>query len=90
MLVGLGGNNGSSFMGMVLANKFNLTWSTKRGEQKANFIGSLTQSTAIRLGKCEGEDAFIPFKQILPMVEPVDLVVGGWDINNMNLFDFKC
>jgi hypothetical protein len=87
MLVGIGGNNGSSFVGMVLANKHKISWSTKKGEQHANFLGSLTQATAIRLGKCGEEDVFIPFKEILPMIDPVELSVTGWDINNMNLYD---
>jgi myo-inositol-1-phosphate synthase len=29
----------------------------------------------------------VPFKSVLPMVEPSDLVVGGWDISSMNLAD---
>jgi myo-inositol-1-phosphate synthase len=35
MLVGLGGNNGSTFTAGLIANKKNLTWATKSGEQKA-------------------------------------------------------
>ena len=86
MLVGMGGNNGSSFCGMVLANRHKIEWETKRGSIKANFLGSLTQATSIRLGRCEDREIYIPFKNVLPMVEPVDLCLGGWDINNMNLF----
>lgn len=33
------------------------------------------------------EDVFKPIKELLPMVDPVDIVVSGWDINNANLFD---
>jgi myo-inositol-1-phosphate synthase len=29
----------------------------------------------------------VPFKSLLPMVEPGDLVIGGWDISSMNLAD---
>ena len=32
MLVGLGGNNGSTFTAGVIANKKNLSWDTKQGE----------------------------------------------------------
>jgi myo-inositol-1-phosphate synthase len=32
MLVGLGGNNGTTFTGGVLANKHNISWMTKRGQ----------------------------------------------------------
>jgi myo-inositol-1-phosphate synthase len=42
MLVGLGGNNGSTFTAGVLANRKNLSWATKNGEQHANFYGSFT------------------------------------------------
>ena len=30
-------------------------------------------------------DVHIPFKSLLPMVNPDDLVLGGWDINSANL-----
>ena len=42
MLVGLGGNNGSTFTAGVLANKKKLSWATKSGESSANFLGSFT------------------------------------------------
>jgi len=42
MLVGLGGNNGSTFIAGILANKRQLSWQTRNGEQKANFYGSFT------------------------------------------------
>jgi myo-inositol-1-phosphate synthase len=42
MLVGLGGNNGSTFTAGVLANRQGLTWATKNGEVKANMFGSFT------------------------------------------------
>jgi len=42
MLVGIGGNNGSTFVAGVLANKKKMEWETKQGTQKANFYGSFT------------------------------------------------
>lgn len=42
MLVGLGGNNGSTFTAGVLANRKRLSWATKAGESSANFYGSFT------------------------------------------------
>jgi myo-inositol-1-phosphate synthase len=42
MLVGLGGNNGSTFTAGVLANRKQLHWDTKNGEVSANFYGSFT------------------------------------------------
>jgi myo-inositol-1-phosphate synthase len=50
MLVGLGGNNGSTFTAGVLANRKNLTWETKNGEVSANFFGSFTQSATTHVG----------------------------------------
>ena len=34
-----------------------------------------------------GEEIHVPFKGLLPIVEPEDLVIGGWDISNLNLAD---
>ncbi len=28
---------------------------------------------------------FVPFKALLPMVEPTDIVLGGWDISGLNM-----
>ena len=42
MLVGLGGNNGSTFTAGVIANKKKLNWATRSGESSANFYGSFT------------------------------------------------
>lgn len=93
MLVGLGGNNGSTFTAGVIANKKHLAWDTKQGEQKANFYGSFTQSATTHCGfkfdeKTGGlTDVFKPIKDLLPMVSPVDFEVTGWDISNANLYD---
>jgi myo-inositol-1-phosphate synthase len=87
MLVGLGGNNGSTITAGVLANRNAMKWNTKEGECAANYYGSLTQASTVRLGFNEetGENVHVPFKSLLPMVEPNDLVIGGWDINKDNL-----
>lgn len=88
MLVGLGGNNGSTVVGMCVANKLNIQWRTKNGMQSPNYFGSLSQATTVRLGATkDGQEVFTPFNKIVPMVNPNDLVIGGWDINNMNLAD---
>lgn len=50
MLVGLGGNNGSTFTAGILANRKHLTWETKQGEVSANFFGSFTQSATTHVG----------------------------------------
>ena len=89
MLVGWGGNNGTTITAGVLANKLNLSWETKEGVRRADYLGSLTQSSTVRLGldATTGESVHIPFKSMLPMVEPNDLVIGGWDISSMSLVD---
>jgi myo-inositol-1-phosphate synthase len=86
MLIGWGGNNGSTITAGLLANKLGISWNTLQGIQKPDFYGSLTQASTLCLGTDEhGDNTFIPFKKILPMVEPTSLVVGGWDISSTNL-----
>ncbi|GAB9465828.1 Inositol-3-phosphate synthase [Globisporangium polare] len=86
MIVGIGGNNGSTLVASVLANKLGLTWTTKEGVQHPNYFGSVTQASTVRLGtNSNGEGVYIPFYNLLPMVSPNDLVIGGWDISSLNL-----
>ena len=81
MLVGLGGNNGTTFTAGIMANKRGLSWQTKEREIKANYFGSLTQASTVRLGSnSDGEPVYVPLKNLLPMVEPNDVEIGGWDI----------
>lgn len=87
MLVGLGGNNGTTLLAGVLANKHGITWMTKEGLKTPNYFGSLTQASTLRVGNYEGEEVYVPFKSLLPMVEPNDIVFGGWDISGMNCAD---
>ena len=88
MMVGWGGNNGTTITGGIIANKLGITWQTKSGLQKPNYFGSLTQATTIRVGSsADGKNVHVPFKNIAPMVSPNDLVIGGWDISKMNLAD---
>lgn len=69
MLVGWGGNNGSTFTAAILANKQGLSWPTRRGIQHSNWFGSITQASTVRLGNGEyGEDIYVPFHKLLPMV----------------------
>lgn len=92
MLVGWGGNNGSTFTAGVIANKKNATWTTKNGTQKANFFGSMTQSVSAHVGfrrkeNGELEDIFKTVKDIVPLVNPTDLEITGWDISSLNLYE---
>ena len=87
MLVGWGGNNGTTVTAGILANRRNLVWETKEGHREANYYGSLVMASTLKLGADAktNQDVNIPFNQILPMVNPNDLVIGGWDISKMNL-----
>ena len=86
MLVGWGGNNGSTVTGAILANKLGLEWQDREGVKTPNYWGSVTQASTVKLGTDEEHnDVFVPMKSMLPMVEPNELVIGGWDINSANL-----
>ena len=86
LLVGWGGNNGTTLTSGVLANRHHLTWDTKTGTQTANYFGSLTQCSTIRLGNTDdGNEVHVPFNTVLPMISPSDLVIGGWDISGMDM-----
>ena len=73
MLVGLGGNNGSTLVGGVIANREGITWKTKEGVRVPNYFGSLTQSSTCRVGSVKGQEVFTPFKTLLPMVNPNEI-----------------
>ncbi|KAI9282290.1 hypothetical protein BY458DRAFT_449587 [Sporodiniella umbellata] len=86
MMVGWGGNNGSTLTAAILAHKHKMTWHTKSGLQHPNYFGSVTQSSTVRLGSdADGKDVHVPLKDLLPMVNPTDIVIGGWDISSKNL-----
>jgi len=86
MLVGLGGNNGSTCVAGAIANKLGMTWETKHGTCKANYWGSLLMASTTKLGNdAHGNAIHTPLKNMLPMLHPNDIVWGGWDINSMHL-----
>ena len=88
MIVGWGGNNGTTVTNGILANRLSLKWETKRGEVKANYHGSLTQCSTTYLGQDDKGTTYVaPFKSLLPMVNPSDIVVSGWDISKLNIYE---
>jgi len=88
MLVGLGGNNGTTTMGGIIANREGISWRTRTGVQTPNYFGSIIQSSTMRMGFTDnGDEVTIPIGKIVPMVNPNDIVIGGWDICNMNMAD---
>lgn len=87
MLVGWGGNNGSTVTAGIIANRRGLVWDTREGKQAANYYGSVVMGSTMKLGtdSTTGKEVNVPFHNILPMVHPNDLVIGGWDISALNL-----
>ncbi|XP_055598362.1 inositol-3-phosphate synthase [Uranotaenia lowii] len=86
MLVGWGGNNGSTLTAALEANKRGLEWRTRTGVQKANWYGSITQASTVLLGTdANGQDVHVPMNKMIPMVNPDDIVVDGWDISSLNI-----
>jgi len=87
MLVGLGGNNGTTVTAGILANRQSLTWDTREGPRAANYYGSVVMSSTVKLGTeaKTGREINVPLNDMLPMVHPNDLAIGGWDISGMDL-----
>jgi len=86
MLVGWGGNNGSTVTASVIANRERMSWRTRQGVHYADYFGSVTQCSTVRLGYTKGrQEVCVPFNTVVPMVNPNDFVVGGWDISSKNL-----
>ena len=72
-MVGFGGNNGTTILGGLLANKHKVTWETKKGEQTANMYGSMTQCSTMKIAETETSEVFLPFKEVLPLLDPTEL-----------------
>ncbi|KAK2807257.1 Inositol-3-phosphate synthase 1 [Emmonsiellopsis sp. PD_5] len=89
MLVGWGGNNGTTVTAGIIANRRGLVWDTREGKRAANYYGSVVMGSTVKLGTDPetAEEVNIPFHDLLPMVHPNDLAIGGWDISGMNLSD---
>lgn len=86
MLVGWGGNNGTTVTAGVLANRFGMTWRTRRGMQSADWTGSVVMASTVRVGSTAGgRDVYSPLRSLLPIVDPSTLELGGWDVSGMPL-----
>lgn len=86
LVVGLGGNNGSTLCAAVAANRHNISFHNKSGIVEPNYFGSVTQSSTIKLGvDANGKDVYAPFNEVVPMLHPNDFVIGGWDISKLNV-----
>ena len=89
MMVGWGGNNGSTLTASLLAHQHKINWKSRRGVEKPNFYGSLVMASTVTLGfdVDSGREVSAPIYQMAPFVDPNSLVIGGWDISSMNLAD---
>ena len=87
MLVGWGGNNGTTVTAGIIANRKKMVWDTREGKRAANYYGSVVMGSTIKLGTeaKTGKEINIPFHDVLPMVHPNDLVIGGWDISGLDM-----
>ncbi|KAJ6487636.1 hypothetical protein C8R45DRAFT_1143877 [Mycena sanguinolenta] len=87
MMIGMSGNNGSTLCATILANRHNIVWHTKNGVQQPNYIGSVLRASTVRIGtdSSTGQDVHVPISDVLPMVHPNDLVLGGWDISGLTM-----
>ena len=87
MVVGLGGNNGSTLAAGLIAHRNNIKWSNKTGEHSVHFYGSMSQYGSVHIGYDKNNKAHSRlFKDIGNMYAPEDIIIGGWDINSDNLF----
>lgn len=59
----------------------------KRGLQKPNYYGSITQCSTMKVGVFDNQEVYETMNRVLPMVNPSDLVIGGWDISNKNVYE---
>ncbi|XP_041367324.1 inositol-3-phosphate synthase 1-A-like [Gigantopelta aegis] len=87
MLVGMGGNNGTTVIASTIANRLGLSWNTKDGKKCANYYGSITQASTVCLGTGPDGEVYVPLNNLLPMVHPNDIVFDGWDISSLNMAD---
>ncbi|TFK68475.1 Myo-inositol-1-phosphate synthase [Pluteus cervinus] len=87
LMIGVGGNNGTTLCATILANRHNITWHTKGGIERPNYIGSVLRASTVQIGTdpSTGKEVHVPISDILPMVHPNDLVLGGWDISGVPL-----
>ncbi len=76
LVVGMNGAVATTFIAGLLA--------IKKGYGKP--FGSLTQMGTIRLGK-RSEMKFPKIKEFVPLAGVEDIVIGGWDIFDQNIYD---
>lgn len=87
MLVGMGGNNGSTFVSSILALQNNIEWENKNGNNKIDFFGSLYQYGNINIGFKDNKPYTKLIKDVVKMKSPDEIIISGWDICNDNIYE---
>lgn len=87
MIVGLCGNNGTTFTTSILSKQLDKTWKNKNGEHKTNFYGSLYEYGSVHIGYDENKKAYSKlYREMLEMNKINDIVISGWDIVKDDLY----
>ena len=87
MLVGMGGNNGSTFVASLLAYKLKVKWENKNGLNSVDFLGSLYQYGNINIGYKNSKPYTKLMRELVTLYNPEDIVISGWDINKDNIYE---
>ena len=86
MIIGLGGNNGSTFTAGLLAHKKKLQWENKDGIHNIEFLGSLVEFGSINIGYKKNKPCTKLIKDMVSLVSLDDIVISGWDICSDDLY----
>ena len=88
LMIGWGGNNGTTLTAGILANKLNVSWNTKEGLNHPNYLGSICKSVTMRIGiNDKFMPVYAPLNNVVPLLNPNDLDIWGWDISRVNMGD---
>lgn len=87
MIVGIGGNNGSTLVASLLAHKKGLSWENRNGIQKIDFLGSIYQYGSINIGYMEGKPYTKLIREMIELKDPNDIIIDGWDIREENIYE---
>ena len=85
LLVGLCGNNASTLVASIYANKNHLSWKTRSGTQQSNYYGSVFMSSTTTIPTTTG-NVHKGLNSIVPMIHPNDLIIDGWDIVDKSIY----
>lgn len=86
MLVGMGGNNGSTFVASLLAYQSELEWKNRNGTHQIDFLGSLYQYGNVNIGCKDGKPYTKLMRELVSLYKPENLIISGWDINGDNMY----